>query len=252
MLKGNPPPQQWARFVCYANYVQRCKSHPDPDDNGTWIWRVDTMVFSYLFMYNDHKPLLPRLKRLKWYQDSLTESNWGLSCLLTPSLCHLTILSPSQASWDRHSPTPFRVNMMLESVAHMCPALRHLSLQGTFKSHIKCLPAPLVQSKKLRYLDVRRVGKLERRPLLLRQLAKLPALLTLHVASDEKWSRIPQPSVPPALPLNAGSDPKPRNIFRKLKKVFINGTQVNVEAFVVSKVVVEALQAESARAAAKG
>ncbi|EPS95793.1 hypothetical protein FOMPIDRAFT_99299 [Fomitopsis schrenkii] len=235
--------KQWARFTYYAGFVRRCESRPRSTYCENWVGNVDPMVFSYLFMYNGHKPILPRLERLSWCQDSLVDSNWALTSLLTPSLRHLTIYLFDDTGMLRDHPegqfAP-RIHMVLDGIIHLCPALVHLGLAGAFRYRINCLPVACLQSKSLRTLDVRGVGSLEwlrLRPLL-RQLAKFPALRTLHAVSDGKW-----PPKPPSPSLDAGSERKPRDGFPKLKTVYINGTKVDIQAFLASKAVVEALEA---------
>ncbi|EPS95778.1 hypothetical protein FOMPIDRAFT_1053869 [Fomitopsis schrenkii] len=234
--------KRWARFTYYAGFVRRCQSRPRRPTQD-WVRLVDQMVFSYLFMCNDHKPILPRLERLDWCQDSLVDSNWALTCLLTPSLSHLTIYLYDDTGMLRDQPkgqfSP-RVDMVLDGIARLCPALRHLGLTGAFRHRINCLPPPLGRCKTLHSLNVRGVGSLGQRRLLplLCQLAKFPALHTLHAASKAEW-----PQTPSSSSLDAGSERKPRDGFCELKKVFINDTKVDVEAFLASKAVVAALEA---------
>lgn len=189
MLRGNIGPADWARFEYYARLVRRCRLTSNYHTLG-YVPDVDATVYPHLHLRNGHKPLLPHIETLEWFQTAHTDTT--LLCLLAPSLRRLTIFMleeapaapPGGKRARKYAPPPraaYAVHALLDALVPACPGLEHLALRGDFLAFVEVLPPSLVRSRRLRSLDLAACGQLN--TLLARQLGLLTALETLCIST---------------------------------------------------------------------
>jgi len=173
VLRGRIQPAEWARFQYYARFVRRCREDPD-----TAV--IDSSVYSYLFRYNDAKPLFAGLQHIHLSQ--ALSNDTSLLAFLTPSLHHLTF-NVLTIEDQKHSINPlvtdYALETLLSETAAVATSLEELTLVGV--RHWQSV-VPLVKCVELQHLNLYHtspIGKSAKDVLLI--LTHIPRLRSLEI-----------------------------------------------------------------------
>ncbi|OCH85394.1 hypothetical protein OBBRIDRAFT_314327 [Obba rivulosa] len=179
----NIQPKDWCRFKFYARWICTVQYR---EDRGM----LHPSVFHTLARLNDHKPLLPALRRLRWApkEDSSVDVD-SLLTLIPPVLNSLEMLFnddlyayPYEDDGDRHMVQPF-LETLLCNLSEKAPHLRELHTCTVIDS----LQPPLLSVTNLTKLRVisfkHALIPLELKSPTLSALSQLPNLtsLVLHL-----------------------------------------------------------------------
>ena len=141
MLGGNVTANEWKRFQHYAGLVHICVHDYDP--------MIDPSVYLQLSLRNDHKPLLPNLRYLKWQQRSCTSTE--LLHIIGPSLRRLDFdFASSSWSAGRARRREYALKVLLDNACSRAPNVVELYLEGV---HHPDTLAAIQGWKQLRHLS---------------------------------------------------------------------------------------------------
>ena len=141
MLGGNVTANEWKRFQHYAGLVHICVHDYDP--------MIDPSVYLQLSLRNDHKPLLPNLRYLKWQQRSCTSTE--LLHIIGPSLRRLDFdFASSSWSAGRARRREYALKVLLDNACSRAPNVEELYLEGV---HHPDTLAAIQGWKQLRHLS---------------------------------------------------------------------------------------------------